>query len=63
MGHTLIYFFESKKKELPLQKNINKLSVLTDSEIALHTHLIRGINKDIAPQVINDWLEKDLEEK
>ena len=44
LGHTLIYFYEEKKKVLP--SSFNDDSQMTEAEIAMHSLMITGINRE-----------------
>jgi len=48
LGHLLIYFFEDKMRVLPSLGSKNN-AILTNSEIAQHSLMIRGINKHLSP--------------
>lgn len=49
MGHMLIYFFEEKRKSWKVDIKEDPTE-LTESEISLHSVLLRGINEDIPLQ-------------
>lgn len=56
LGHTLIYFYEEKKKVLP--SSFNDDSQMTEAEIAMHSLMITGINRELSTGWVFHSLDK-----
>lgn len=56
LGHILIYFYEEKKKVLP--NLFNDDTHMTEAEIAMHSLMITGINRELSTRWVFHSLDK-----
>lgn len=48
MGHTLIYYFEAKRKELKKKEGKEDYLELTETQIATHVLILKGVNSKLS---------------